>query len=245
MAFIHGVGDARVSRSCRRRDAACDGVAVFAGMIGVTAFAFSSRPCSTWRCGKLTGNRALKRHGEIPHIEAFARRGGRIGGKPLLRRALQRDDEAMTQPNLFPFALTLVLRRVRQRASDRSGFSALRRRPVSAKPMRPVAALVPTEAQSRGTWGRPQRSGARSTRGAGYAQHTSIQVASARLQQARALVRSARSRTAAGRCRGRRRAPARPDHIRRADHVAHVGATCRMRWTCRAGWQAPPTRATR
>ena len=48
------------------------GVAVFSGMIGVTAFGLFLTPVFYVLLRALTGNRALKQHGEIPHIEAFA-----------------------------------------------------------------------------------------------------------------------------------------------------------------------------
>ncbi|HSI59108.1 MAG TPA: efflux RND transporter permease subunit, partial [Ideonella sp.] len=48
------------------------GVAVFAGMIGVTAFGLFLTPVFYVLLRRLTGNRPLKLHGEVPHIEAFA-----------------------------------------------------------------------------------------------------------------------------------------------------------------------------
>ena len=58
------------------------GVAVFAGMIGVTAFGLFLTPVFYVLLRRLTGNRPLKLHGEVPHLEAFARRaaGARGGG---------------------------------------------------------------------------------------------------------------------------------------------------------------------
>jgi len=47
-------------------------VAVFAGMIGVTAFGLFLTPVFYVTLRRLTGNRPLKLHGEVPHLEAFA-----------------------------------------------------------------------------------------------------------------------------------------------------------------------------
>ena len=48
------------------------GVAVFSGMIGVTAFGLFLTPVFYVALRGLTGNRPLKLHGEVPHAEAFA-----------------------------------------------------------------------------------------------------------------------------------------------------------------------------
>ena len=57
------------------------GIAVFAGMIGVTAFGLFLTPVFYVLLRRLTGNRPLRRHGEVPHDEeAFAGTGG--GGAP-------------------------------------------------------------------------------------------------------------------------------------------------------------------
>ena len=74
----HGRGAARLLDRRRRRDAPGD------GHRGVRrddrrhrSSASSSRRCSTCCCAKLTGNRPLKHHGEVPHrVEAFAGGGG-------------------------------------------------------------------------------------------------------------------------------------------------------------------------
>ncbi|MDQ7972855.1 MAG: efflux RND transporter permease subunit, partial [Rhodocyclaceae bacterium] len=47
------------------------GVAVFAGMIGVTAFGLFLTPVFYVALRRLTGNRPLKLHGEVPHGEDF------------------------------------------------------------------------------------------------------------------------------------------------------------------------------
>jgi multidrug efflux pump len=48
------------------------GVAVFSGMIGVTAFGLFLTPVFYVALRRLTGNRPLKLHGEVPRAEAFA-----------------------------------------------------------------------------------------------------------------------------------------------------------------------------
>jgi multidrug efflux pump len=48
------------------------GIAVFSGMIGVTAFGLFLTPVFYVALRALTGNRVLKSHGEVPHAEAFA-----------------------------------------------------------------------------------------------------------------------------------------------------------------------------
>jgi multidrug efflux pump len=60
------------------------GVAVFAGMIGVTAFGLFLTPVFYVLLRRLTGNRPLRLHGDVPHVEeAFAGTGGSSAIKPL------------------------------------------------------------------------------------------------------------------------------------------------------------------
>jgi multidrug efflux pump len=68
------------------------GVAVFAGMLGVTAFGLFLTPVFYVVLRRLTGNRPLKRHGEIPHLEAFrsptlAAGGGSVRPAPAAPRS--------------------------------------------------------------------------------------------------------------------------------------------------------------
>jgi len=62
------------------------GVAVFAGMIGVTAFGLFLTPVFYVLLRRLAGNRPLKLHGEVPHGDDFvsaghpASHGGAGGG---------------------------------------------------------------------------------------------------------------------------------------------------------------------
>ncbi|MDY0745453.1 efflux RND transporter permease subunit [Paucibacter sp. R3-3] len=72
MAFIMGVIPLVVSHGAGSEMRAAMGVAVFAGMIGVTAFGLFLTPVFYVLLRALTGNRALKLHGAEPHVEAFA-----------------------------------------------------------------------------------------------------------------------------------------------------------------------------
>ena len=58
------------------------GVAVFAGMIGVTAFGLFLTPVFYVLLRRLTGNRPLKQHGEVPHT---SRRSSRPAAAPAAR----------------------------------------------------------------------------------------------------------------------------------------------------------------
>jgi hydrophobic/amphiphilic exporter-1 (mainly G- bacteria), HAE1 family len=51
------------------------GTAVFSGMLGVTFFGLFLTPVFYVALRALTGNRPLKQHGEVPHVEAFAGAG--------------------------------------------------------------------------------------------------------------------------------------------------------------------------
>jgi multidrug efflux pump len=57
------------------------GIAVFAGMIGVTAFGIFLTPVFYVLLRALTGNQPLKRHGEISH-DAHAFTGGAVQAGP-------------------------------------------------------------------------------------------------------------------------------------------------------------------
>jgi multidrug efflux pump len=59
---------------------------VFAGMIGVTAFGLFLTPVFYVALRALTGNRPLKLHGEVPHLDGFAgaqAHGGGADARPL------------------------------------------------------------------------------------------------------------------------------------------------------------------
>jgi len=55
------------------------GVAVFFGMIGVTAFGLFLTPVFYVVLRRIAGNRPLKLHGEVPHLEGFAGNHGAGG----------------------------------------------------------------------------------------------------------------------------------------------------------------------
>jgi multidrug efflux pump len=83
MAFVMGVVPLAFAVGAGSEMRRAMGVAVFSGMIGVTAFGLFLTPVFYVVLRLLTGNRALKQHGEVPHIEAFAAPeaggGGRAG----------------------------------------------------------------------------------------------------------------------------------------------------------------------
>lgn len=76
LAFIMGVLPLVLSTGAGAEMRSAMGVAVFAGMIGVTAFGLFLTPVFYVTLRRMTGNRPLKLHGEVPHIEAFAGSGG-------------------------------------------------------------------------------------------------------------------------------------------------------------------------
>jgi multidrug efflux pump len=78
LAFIMGVLPLVLSTGAGAEMRHAMGVAVFSGMIGVTAFGLFLTPVFYVTLRRLTGNRPLKLHGEVPHLEAFA--GSHAGG---------------------------------------------------------------------------------------------------------------------------------------------------------------------
>jgi multidrug efflux pump len=72
LAFVMGVLPLAFSTGAGAEMRQAMGIAVFSGMIGVTAFGLFLTPVFYVVLRKLSGNRALKQHGEVPHIEAFA-----------------------------------------------------------------------------------------------------------------------------------------------------------------------------
>jgi multidrug efflux pump len=82
IAFIMGVLPLAYSVGAGAEMRQAMGIAVFAGMIGVTAFGIFLTPVFYVLLRALTGNRPLKRHGELPHLgEQFAG-GGSIQASP-------------------------------------------------------------------------------------------------------------------------------------------------------------------
>jgi multidrug efflux pump len=75
LAFVMGVLPLVLATGAGAEMRAAMGVAVFAGMIGVTAFGLFLTPVFYVLLRGLTGNRPLKQHGDIPHFEGFASGG--------------------------------------------------------------------------------------------------------------------------------------------------------------------------
>jgi multidrug efflux pump len=72
VAFVMGVLPLAFSTGAGAEMRQAMGIAVFAGMIGVTAFGLFLTPVFYVLLRKLAGNRPLKLHGEVAHVEAFA-----------------------------------------------------------------------------------------------------------------------------------------------------------------------------
>jgi multidrug efflux pump len=72
LAFVMGVVPLAFATGAGSEMRRAMGVAVFSGMIGVTAFGLFLTPVFYVLLRGVTGNRPLKQHGEIPHVEAFA-----------------------------------------------------------------------------------------------------------------------------------------------------------------------------
>ena len=89
IAFIMGVLPLAFSVGAGAEMRRAMGMAVFSGMIGVTAFGIFLTPVFYVLLRALSGNRPLKHHGEVPHrIEAFAGGGG---AEPVPAAPLRRD----------------------------------------------------------------------------------------------------------------------------------------------------------
>jgi multidrug efflux pump len=71
LAFVMGVLPLVLSTGAGSEMRQAMGVAVFAGMIGVTAFGLFLTPVFYVLMRRLAGNRALKLHGEVPHGDDF------------------------------------------------------------------------------------------------------------------------------------------------------------------------------
>jgi multidrug efflux pump len=72
VAFVMGVLPLAFSTGAGAEMRQAMGIAVFAGMIGVTAFGLFLTPVFYVLMRRLSGNRVLKQHGEVPHQEGFA-----------------------------------------------------------------------------------------------------------------------------------------------------------------------------
>ncbi|MBX3657832.1 MAG: efflux RND transporter permease subunit [Ramlibacter sp.] len=82
LAFVMGVLPLVVSTGAGAEMRQAMGVAVFAGMIGVTAFGLFLTPVFYVVLRRLAGNRALKQHGEAPPADSFAASPVLGGGAP-------------------------------------------------------------------------------------------------------------------------------------------------------------------
>jgi multidrug efflux pump len=71
LAFVMGVLPLVLSTGAGSEMRQAMGVAVFAGMIGVTAFGLFLTPVFYVLMRRLAGNRPLKHHGDVPHIDAL------------------------------------------------------------------------------------------------------------------------------------------------------------------------------
>jgi multidrug efflux pump len=80
LAFVMGVLPLVVTTGAGAEMRQAMGIAVFAGMIGVTAFGLFLTPVFYVALRALTGNKPLKLHGEVPHVEAFATPMDHSGG---------------------------------------------------------------------------------------------------------------------------------------------------------------------
>jgi multidrug efflux pump len=85
LAFVMGVLPLVLSSGAGSEMRRAMGIAVFFGMIGVTAFGLFLTPVFYVALRQLTGNRPLKLHGEVPHTEAFVHPdfGGGANARPL------------------------------------------------------------------------------------------------------------------------------------------------------------------
>ncbi|WP_337178886.1 efflux RND transporter permease subunit [Hydrogenophaga borbori] len=81
LAFVMGVLPLVLASGAGAEMRSAMGVAVFAGMIGVTAFGLFLTPVFYVLLRQLTGNRPLRQHGETPHFEGFA--SGGTDARPL------------------------------------------------------------------------------------------------------------------------------------------------------------------
>jgi len=84
LAFVMGVLPLATSTGAGSEMRQAMGIAVFFGMIGVTAFGLFLTPVFYVLVRRVTGNRPLRLHGSVPHVEeAFAGAGGSSAVKPL------------------------------------------------------------------------------------------------------------------------------------------------------------------
>jgi len=82
MAFIMGVLPLVLATGAGSEMRAAMGIAVFSGMIGVTAFGLFLTPLFYVLVRRLAGNRPLKLHGHEAHADGFAGSGGALSPNP-------------------------------------------------------------------------------------------------------------------------------------------------------------------
>ncbi|MDN8615391.1 efflux RND transporter permease subunit [Variovorax ginsengisoli] len=80
LAFVMGVLPLVLATGAGAEMRSAMGVAVFAGMIGVTAFGLFLTPVFYVAVRRMAGNRPLKLHGEVPHVDAFVSADHPAGG---------------------------------------------------------------------------------------------------------------------------------------------------------------------
>ncbi len=86
MAFVMGVLPLVLATGAGSEMRSAMGIAVFAGMIGVTAFCLFLTPVFYVLLRKLAGNKPLKLHGEVPHLEEAFAGGGSARPVPAAQR---------------------------------------------------------------------------------------------------------------------------------------------------------------
>jgi multidrug efflux pump len=84
MAFVMGVLPLVLATGAGAEMRQAMGIAVFAGMIGVTAFGIFLTPVFYVLMRRITGNKPLKLHGDVPHVDADHAIGGGGGASHAL-----------------------------------------------------------------------------------------------------------------------------------------------------------------
>ena len=147
------------------------GVAVFAGMIGVTALRPLPHAGVLRAAAPMTGNRPLKQHGDVPHLDAPRRSAAAVRGRrSTATRAAAPTARATLRLTMSPMKDHLLSFdqarwRARSRCSPRWCWPAARRRRLTTPHAAPAAPAAfkearrraglrsqPAEAQPRGEW---------------------------------------------------------------------------------------------
>jgi multidrug efflux pump len=101
LAFVMGVLPLALSSGAGSEMRRAMGVAVLGGMLGVTAFGIFLTPVFYVLLRRLTGDRPLKLHGDVPHVAALAPQPGSVAGGPapaLLGEVLLSDPQSAGGP---------------------------------------------------------------------------------------------------------------------------------------------------